>query len=110
MSISYQSCRRTGRRPLGTVACLGLLLVLSVGAWGSDLFEVGELRLWAGGGNGEGGPAAEVSLLPQGIAAGTGQRFWDGRDDGGRPAASGVYFAVLRGEGLTLQRRLLLVR
>ena len=53
----------------------------------------------------------KVRLLHEGpAAAGGGQLFWDGRDDWGRPAASGIYFAVLKGDGLALHRRLLLLR
>jgi len=35
---------------------------------------------------------------------------WDGRDDQGREVAAGLYFVRLRGEDVTLTRKMLLVR
>jgi flagellar hook assembly protein FlgD len=35
---------------------------------------------------------------------------WDGRDDGGRAAGSGVYFYLLRGDGRQLTRKMIKVQ
>jgi flagellar hook assembly protein FlgD len=35
---------------------------------------------------------------------------WDGRDEGGRPVASALYFVRLETDGLALTRRLAVVR
>jgi hypothetical protein len=61
---------------------------------------------------------AIVNLLGQRVrqlgrghrAAGTHRLAWDGRDDGGRPATSGAYFAVLTAAGEQRVRRVLLMR
>ncbi len=44
------------------------------------------------------------------VAAGPGQRFWDGRDDAGREVASGVYLAVLQSPSSRRVTRLALLR
>jgi hypothetical protein len=36
--------------------------------------------------------------------------LWDGLDDGGRPVASGVYFAVIRSDGVLGSKRVLFLR
>jgi len=52
-----------------------------------------------------------VRTLVDGPAdAGPGIRVWDGKDDGGTPAAGGVYFYRLENAGSTLTRKLILVR
>jgi M6 family metalloprotease-like protein len=48
---------------------------------------------------------AEGELIP-----GLHQRLWDGRDQGGRPVASGVYFCRLRAGGQVFSQRLLLLK
>jgi len=55
-----------------------------------------------------GGRVATLLRGPQ--PAGAGIRIWNGRSDRGKPAASGVYFAVLRDPHSTLVRKLTLVR
>jgi flagellar hook assembly protein FlgD len=42
--------------------------------------------------------------------AGEHELVWDGRDQTGQVAASGLYFYQLRTEGIKLTRRMLLVR
>lgn len=49
-------------------------------------------------------------LVQEGVAAGRHQVVWDGLDQGGRQAASGVYLAVLRAGGLERAQKLLLLR
>ncbi len=44
-----------------------------------------------------------------GLASGAHETVWDGRDDGGRRAAAGVYIARLRIGAVTLARRLVLL-
>lgn len=52
-----------------------------------------------------------MRVLLHGTAkAGEGAVRWDGRDDGGRAVASGVYLAVLDGAGQRQTRRMLLLR
>jgi len=43
-------------------------------------------------------------------AAGPHALVWDGRDDAGRPAASGAYLVRLRAEGRAAAAKLTLVR
>jgi subtilisin family serine protease len=50
------------------------------------------------------------TLLAADLPAGAGAVVWDGRDDAGSPAASGVYLCRLASDGLTHTRRLTLVR
>jgi hypothetical protein len=53
----------------------------------------------------------QVRLLADGqFSAGLRDVFWDGRDDEGRLAASGIYFARLMWEGSTETTRMVLVR
>ena len=49
-------------------------------------------------------------LLDQELPAGRHEAVWDGRDDGGRGAASGVYLARLQTGGEVRERKLTLVR
>jgi hypothetical protein len=52
-----------------------------------------------------------VRVLLQGAApAGEHALAWDGRDDAGRPVASGIYFVRLGAEGRTLTRRIVAIR
>jgi hypothetical protein len=44
------------------------------------------------------------------LSAGTYELAWDGRDDGGQRAASGVYFYEVHGPGLQERRKMVLVR
>ncbi|MBK8167594.1 MAG: hypothetical protein IPK64_16740 [bacterium] len=44
------------------------------------------------------------------LPAGSHRVAWDGRDDAGRPAPAGVYFAALRGTGTAARQRVVLVR
>ena len=54
---------------------------------------------------------ALVRRLPAGhLHAGEHRRVWDGTDQTGEPVASGVYHAVVRGSGLHLTRKLVLLR
>lgn len=48
----------------------------------------------------------DAGLLP----AGTHARRWDGTDEAGSPVSSGVYLAVIRGEGVDLSRKLTLIK
>lgn len=50
------------------------------------------------------------SISEQGLPAGSHRVAWDGRDDAGRPAPAGVYFAALRGSGAAARQRVVLVR
>ncbi len=50
------------------------------------------------------------SLIAGRAGAGEQERIWDGRDDAGRLAASGLYFAVLFGDDLLISNRLFLIR
>jgi len=71
-----------------------------------DLSRAGHVRLEvydAGG--------ARVRTLYDGdAAAGRHAEVWDGRDDGGRAVASGVYFARLTADRATLSRRMVLLK
>ncbi|HMI30863.1 MAG TPA: metallophosphoesterase [Candidatus Limnocylindrales bacterium] len=49
-------------------------------------------------------------LLSQYLPAGEHGARWDGRDDRGRRAASGIYFATLEADGIVLKSRLALLR
>ncbi len=52
-----------------------------------------------------------VRTLVEGrVSAGEGVKIWDGRDDGGLPAADGVYFYRLETGAEILTRKLILVR
>lgn len=51
-----------------------------------------------------------VTLVDGPVEAGYHSVVWDGTDAQGRPLASGVYFARLRGDGFQRQRKMLLVR
>lgn len=52
-----------------------------------------------------------VRTLPAGhMHPGTHVRVWDGRDDSGRPVASGVYYAVVKGGAIDLAQKLVLVK
>lgn len=54
---------------------------------------------------------AKVRTLVGGhLHAGRHLRRWDGRDDTGAPVASGVYYAVVRGVGVDLSRKLVLLK
>lgn len=50
------------------------------------------------------------SLVGQGLDAGPHQMVWDGRDQGGREAATGMYLAVLRAGGQQAVQKLMLLR
>lgn len=50
------------------------------------------------------------SLATRSLPAGAHAASWDGRDESGRPAASGVYFAVVRAGDRELRTRLALLR
>ncbi len=49
-------------------------------------------------------------LADEELAPGAYQRLWDGRDQGGRPVASGVYFCRLHTGGQFLSQRLILLK
>lgn len=49
-------------------------------------------------------------LVDEALPAGRHERVWDGRDDEGRPLASGLYLAQLRWSGGAESRRLLLLK
>lgn len=51
-----------------------------------------------------------VRKLTARVPSGSQLLRWDGRDDGGQPTASGIYFVHLRGTGAPLQCRLTLLR
>jgi flagellar hook assembly protein FlgD len=44
------------------------------------------------------------------LSAGTQQSVWDGRDDAGRPAGTGTYFAKLRTEEGSVSTKLILLK
>ena len=50
------------------------------------------------------------TLVASALSAGRQTVFWDGRDDGGRSAASGVYVYKLEVSGAELSRKMVLVR
>jgi hypothetical protein len=50
------------------------------------------------------------SLTSSDFPAGASRLIWDGRNQSGRPAPSGVYFAVLRSDGQRRSRRIVLAR
>jgi hypothetical protein len=50
------------------------------------------------------------TVLRGGQPAGTGEVSWDGRNDAGAPAAQGVYGLRLQSRGVTLVRRIVLLR
>jgi len=50
------------------------------------------------------------TLLDESLPAGPHDRMWDGKDDLGRPAASGVYFYRLSSADQSLEKKLLLLR
>ncbi len=50
------------------------------------------------------------TLVDAELAAATHARTWDGRDDAGRPAPSGTYYARLAADGVTQLRKMTLVR
>jgi len=50
------------------------------------------------------------TLIQENRPAGDYTAFWDGRDEGGRPVASGVYFMVLEANGDRQSRRAVLLR
>jgi flagellar hook assembly protein FlgD len=59
------------------------------------------------------GRLARTLVSVEGLPAGRYRARWDGRDDAGREAASGVYFArliVAGGTPFTATRRMLLLR
>ena len=49
-------------------------------------------------------------LLDGALSAGPHETSWDGRDDGGRDVASGVYFARLQTDALSASTKMVLVR
>jgi hypothetical protein len=51
-----------------------------------------------------------LDLLDRVVPAGRHIAAWQGRDDGGRPVPSGVYFSRLEADGTVLTRRMVLVR
>lgn len=54
---------------------------------------------------------ARIRTLDEtGLPAGSHRVAWDGRDQAGRPAPAGVYFAALRGTGTAARQRVVLVR
>ena len=50
------------------------------------------------------------SLVNENLAEGEHQAIWDGRSDGGRPLASGVYLFRLRGKDFVETQRVALVK
>jgi|GEM_PF-3566262 len=50
------------------------------------------------------------SLVDDSQGSGSYAVTWDGRDEGGRDAASGIYFYVLQADNLTASRKLTLIR
>lgn len=54
---------------------------------------------------------ARVRALVEGVrAAGAYEAVWDGRDDGGRVVASGVYFCVMQAGGFRATQRMVLLK
>ena len=51
-----------------------------------------------------------TSLVDEPLPAGSHETVWDGRDAGGRPVASGVYFARLEAEGFRTSGKLVLLK
>jgi len=51
-----------------------------------------------------------TSLVDERLPAGSHETVWDGRDAGGRPVASGVYFARLEAEGFRTSGKLVLLK
>jgi hypothetical protein len=49
-------------------------------------------------------------LVDRGFEAGFHRTVWDGRDDQGRPAASGVYICALRAGGEVVTQKMTLLR
>jgi len=49
-------------------------------------------------------------LTAQADSFGTGRVTWDGRDEGGKPVAQGIYFCRWVLEGKALTRRLVVIR
>lgn len=56
------------------------------------------------------GRVVAVLLASTALPAGTHTLAWHGRDTAGRPVASGTYFAILRGPGVSVRTKLLLLR
>ncbi|RMI27582.1 MAG: hypothetical protein D6681_00355 [Calditrichaeota bacterium] len=53
----------------------------------------------------------KIATLFQDVAgAGSYVMYWDGQDDKGEPVSSGVYLYALRGEGISLVRKMVLLR
>jgi hypothetical protein len=50
------------------------------------------------------------TLLAGSVDGGSMRLTWDGRDDGGRRVASGVYFFTLTSGGLSISRKAVLLR
>jgi hypothetical protein len=50
------------------------------------------------------------TLVDASLPPGRHSALWDGRNDGGAPCASGLYFVAFTAEGRTLQQRLAIVR
>lgn len=50
------------------------------------------------------------TLVDEQLEAGLHERIWDGRDNSGRPMASGVYFAQFKRPGLSESKRLVLLK
>jgi len=52
-----------------------------------------------------------VATLVDGLVNGGNHEVtWDGRDEGGRPIASGIYFSSLRSDEISLKRKMLLMK
>jgi len=51
-----------------------------------------------------------ATLLDGNLAAGWHTAFWSGRDDGGRPVASGVYLYRVEAAGFTRTRKMALLK
>jgi hypothetical protein len=56
------------------------------------------------------GRAVRTLVAGERLDSGDHRRSWDGRDDGGRPLASGVYFARLESSGKAVTRKVTLLR
>lgn len=61
-----------------------------------DVFDVGGRRV--------------IGLLDRVLPAGASEVPWDGRDEQGRDVPSGIYFYRMEGEGVSLSRRMILLR